>query len=410
MPRFEPFVGLRYDPRRFAPEDVTAPPYDVLSADDRASLVARSPSNAVVIDLPVEADGADRYDAAGRQLRSWLADGTLIEDLAPTFTVYRTGYIDDLGRPAHTLGVIGALTLSRPDEGDILPHEHTTPKAKSDRLDLLRGARANLSAVWGLSLAAGLSELLVTGDPPDQAWVDDDGVTHEVWRLDDPDRMAAISTAVASAPVVIADGHHRYETSLAYRDERRETDGTGGAADATMCFVVELADDELTVRPIHRLLRGLPPGFDLAAAVAAHGLVPAGEVDAAAVADGEVLGRMAEAGAMALVDERGQATLLRVDPAAFDGVPDLDSARLDRVLGHLPTHELTYQHGTDRVQQAVTTGEAQYGVLLRPATVAQIDANARRGERMPPKTTFFHPKPKTGIVFRSLDEPATGAP
>ncbi len=136
MPPFSPFPGIRYADR-FDPAAVTAPPYDVVDEDDRAALVARSDRNAVLFDLPVESDGADRYTEAAATFDAWRADGTLVTDDRPTFTVYRMTYTDDRGRPARTLGVIGALALSRPDEGAILPHEHTTPKAKTDRLDLL---------------------------------------------------------------------------------------------------------------------------------------------------------------------------------------------------------------------------------------------------------------------------------
>src|SRR4051794_1935275 len=153
----------------------------------------------------------------------------------------------------HTLGVIGALGLEPPGQGDVLPHEHTTPKAKSDRLDLLRATTANLSPIWGLSLSEGLSKLL----EPDAAvalgrWSDGDGVGHELWRIDDERAIGRITETVGSAPVVIADGHHRYETSLAFAAERADLTG----ATATLCYVVELAPDQLTVRPIHRLVRG----------------------------------------------------------------------------------------------------------------------------------------------------------
>jgi len=358
----------------------------------------------VVVDLPVESDGDDRYDAVGRELQGWLADGTLERDPRPSFTIYRMAYTDDRGRPATTLGVIGALELSRPGEGEILPHEHTTPKAKSDRLDLLRGSRANLSAVWGLSLTKGLADLLVVDDPPLADWTDADGVEHTVWRVDDPVTVEGIARAVGASPVVIADGHHRYETSLAYRDERRDADGgDAGAAESTLCFVVELVEGQLTVRPIHRLLSGLPDGTDAAALLGDAGLLPDAEVPAEDVASGAVLDRMADAGALALVRPDGSAVLLRPDAARFADVADLDSARLAQALSTLPAHEVRYQHGVDRVLDAVGSRDAQWGVLLRPAAVAQIHANAHAGERMPPKTTFFHPKPKTGIVFRSLD-------
>jgi len=220
VPRFEPFPGVRYDLTRVDPGEVTAPPYDVLSSADRAALVARSDRNAVLIDLPVEEDGDGRYHACGGRMHEWLDDGTLVTDDRPSFTIYRMGYTDDLGRSAHTLGVIGALTLARPGEGEILPHEETTPKAKSDRLDLLRGTSANLSPIWALSLTKGLTDLLHTDAPPLARWTDDDGVEHTIWRVDEPDQVEAISAAVGSSPVVIADGHHRYETSHAYEAER----------------------------------------------------------------------------------------------------------------------------------------------------------------------------------------------
>jgi uncharacterized protein (DUF1015 family) len=297
-----------------------------------------------------------------------------------------------------------------------------------------------------------------------------------VWRIDDPERVAAIAAAVAATPVVIADGHHRYETSLAYRDEVRvqreadaaaeaategdvdaagsdevpddefedddfeddedvtaalqpeggdeedelsadDADGPGGAgqddlaaddgaglAEATMAFVVELVGDQLTVRPIHRLLSGLRRGIDLAQ-VLEPWFTAGAIVESYAVEKGSVLGRMTAAGAVALIRPDGSARLLTPKREAFEGVADLDSARLAHALSAALADEppdIRYQHGVEHVVEAVAVGEADAGFLLRPATVAQIAANAHAGDRMPPKTTFFHPKPKTGIVFRSL--------
>ncbi len=401
MPRFEPFAGVRYDTDQFSMADVTAPPYDVLSAADRAALCARSDHNVVCIDVPSDAGGVDRYTEAGARFDRWRAEGALITDPEPTFTLYRMSHTDDSGRPATTVGVIGALELSRPDDGEILPHEHTTPKARSDRLDLLRATRANLSPVWGLSLATDLSHLLTCDGPPLEQWNDDDGVDHAVWKIRAADQLADISAAVGGAPMVIADGHHRYETCLAYRDERRASEGTGGPADATMCFVVELAPDQLTVRPIHRLLTGLPEGMDLRQRLADSGLHPGTDIEATAMTDGRWSQIMADEGALVLV-EPGRATLLHPDPAAFGDLADLDSARLARALEALPAHTVSYQHGAELVVEAVGNGEAQAGILVRPPEVAQIERNAHARRRMPAKTTFFHPKPKTGIVFRDL--------
>ncbi|WCO69125.1 DUF1015 domain-containing protein [Iamia majanohamensis] len=401
MPPFSPFPGIRYA-ERFDPALVTAPPYDVVDADDRAALVARSDRNAVLFDLPDEADGADRYTAAAATFDAWRADGTLVTDDRPTFTVYRMTYTDDRGRPARTLGVIGALELSGPDEGRILPHEHTTPKARTDRLDLLRATCANLSAIWVLSPAEGLTALLEPDGPARDEWTDDDGVGHATWVVDDPARVAAIAEAVGSRPAVVADGHHRYETALLHRDERRAAAGPGAelGSDQLMALVVELTADELTVRPIHRLVEGLDAEA-LGDALAPWFTTVGAPVPASAVADGEVLALMDEVGALALVGPDGGATLLLPAEDAFVGVEDLDSARAAHALGQLEGVEVRPQHGTDLVQRAVTGGQAAAGLLLRPATVAQIAENARSEARMPAKTTFFHPKPKTGVVFRA---------
>jgi len=402
VPPFAPFPGIRFR-EGLDLAAVTSPPYDVIDADDRAALLARSERNAVLLDLPLEADGAGRYEAAAATAAAWQADGTLVTDESPTFTIYRMTYVDDRGRDAHTLGVIGALELSRPDEGQILPHEHTTKKAKSDRLDLIRATCTDLSPVWMLSLASGLTDLLAPDGPPDAEWTDDDGVGHAVWRLDDPERIAAISASVGSEPVVVADGHHRYETALTHRDERRAAAGPDAelASDAIMALVVELTDDELCVRPIHRLVDGLDATALLAAMGRSSFDIFEPPVAAEEVADGRILAYMDEASSIALVRPDGTATLLCPRREAFPGIADLDSARIVHALGKIEGTEVRYQHGIDLVQKAVAKGEAEAGLLLRPATVAQIQANASSGERMPPKTTFFHPKPRTGAVFRA---------
>lgn len=386
MPRFEPFAGLRY-PASLPLGLVTSPPYDVIDAAERDRLAASHPANAVHVDCPVgdlgstsagglDGDG-DVYEQAAATLRRWVADGTLVVDDRPSFTIYR---MEAGGRA--TTGVLGALGLERPGEGDVLPHERTTPKARSDRLELLRATRANLSAVWGLSMAAGLSALL---DPPGEplgSFLDADGVTHTAWRVDDPDRLAAVAEAVGSAPVVIADGHHRYETCLAYRDE--VGDAVPGSW-ATLCYVVELAPDQLAVRPIHRLVSGLGAGADLVAALAAEYEVT------------EVAGPAAGAPPLLVTPQATYA----LTPRQADGT--LETVRLDRALAALGAHDLAYQHDADAVVAAVRAGKADAGILLAPVTVDDIATVARARDRMPPKTTFFWPKPRTGIVFRSLE-------
>ena len=394
MPRFEPFIGIRYDISSLDPALVTAPPYDVISPTDRESLLQNAPENVVRIDLPL--GGADPYGDAATQFAQWRRDGVLVDDHEPSFTVYRMDAPDEDGIIRHTTGVIGAMELTRPGEGDILPHEFTTPKAKSDRLDLLRSTRSNLSAVWGLSPARGLTALLATDDEP-LCRFDADGVTHSVWRITDPARVEAIASAIGSAPIVIADGHHRYETSLAYRDERRSADGDGGQADSVMTFVVELVEEELEVGPIHRLISGLPEEVDLQSTLSEFF-----EVESFEFTDAPTVRRLQELGGLLLVLPSG-AFLLRPRPETIASTRDLDSSRLDLAIAALPEHTLTFQHGVDHIRAAVASGAAQAGVLLRPVTIDQIVAIAEGGEKMPPKSTFFAPKPRTGVVFRSID-------
>lgn len=394
MPRFEPFAGLRYNTDAVELDRVVAPPYDVIGPEERQVLERRDPHNVVHIDLPRDEPGRDRYTAAGSRLAEWLAGQVLLTDDGPSFYVYRMGYHDTDGRPRQTSGVIGALELSVPGEGDVLPHERTMSKPKDDRLNLLRSCRANLSPIWVLSLAGGLAGLCELPGPPDARCTDDAGVHHRLWRITQPGIVSAIADAVASAPVVIADGHHRYETALAYRDERRGEGAGPGDHDLLMAYAVELADEQLTIDPIHRLVNGLAPDVDLVVALS-EWFEP---FDAGPPTE-SLPARMQDAGALALVTP-GQSWLLKPRDGADD--PRSDAEHLDAVLDSLPSHELSYQHGVDNVLALVDKGEAQAGLLLRPVSVDQMEAAARAGRRLPEKTTFFYPKPVTGLVFRRL--------
>jgi uncharacterized protein (DUF1015 family) len=388
--RFEPFRGYRYDTGLVRLDQVVAPPYDVVSSAERTTLAHRSPCNAVRVELP-EADlqqGLDRYRVAAGLLATWTARGVLVPDPGPALYPYRMTSPD--GRTC--TGVIGALEVG---STDVLPHEETLPKPRSDRLDLLRATRANLSPIWGLSLAAGLTAavtaVLAPDAPPAGDAFDDGGVRHQIWVVDDPAAVAAVAGLVASAPVVVADGHHRYETACAYREEVGP-----GPADLVMALVVELAEDEVAVGSIQRTLAGLPEGFDLPAAFEAwFDVVHAGP------ADERVVGALGESRSLALVTPDG-AWLLMPRPE----VEDPDSSLVDLAFRHLPHHEATHRHTWREAYDAVRHGEAQAAVLLRPVRVDQIAGWAAAGRRMPPKTTYFSPKPRTGMVFRLLS-PAT---
>ena len=400
MPGFSPLRGVRYNAEGGFVDDVIAPPYDVISPADREGLVGRSEHNAVRLELPAEEGGRNRYEVAAELWRQWREERILVPEDEPSFYAYRMGFKDESGRPRQTTGILGALHLEAPGRG-ILPHERTTSKDKADRFDLIRATRANLSPIWALSPTAGLTGLVdadVDGRPPDARATDDQGVHHRVWRITSPAVVQGIAQAVAVNPVLVADGHHRYEIGLAYQAEQAEAGAGAGGHDRILAFVVELAEEQLSVRAIHRVVRGLPEGFDVLAA-----LEPFFEPFETTAVDATILGRMDDAGALGLVTPGGTWLLRPRESTVAAASHDLDSSRLDVALAALPEHDLKFQHGWDRVSDFVATGDADAAILLRPATVAQIATISHGGERMPPKTTFFYPKPATGLVFRSLD-------
>ncbi|HMG25213.1 MAG TPA: DUF1015 domain-containing protein [Acidimicrobiia bacterium] len=415
VPEFLPFRGIRYALREAdAPADVAAvaaPPYDVIDDDDRAGLEAADPRNSVRLILPRDGeDGRDRYRVAADCLHEWRRDGVLVVDDPARFYLYEMLFEDENGRFRRTHGVVGALGLPPSGRGPadvgVLPHERTMNTATSDRLSLLRATRANLDPIWVLSLTEGLSTLLVPHRLPLIAYCEDgDGVTHRLFRLTEPERIAAVSKSVAAAPVVLADGHHRFETACAYRDERLAAGIDDVGAGRIMAFAAELADDELSVRPIHRLLHGVE-GVDVRGALTGRfSVVEAGPNTPDGIAS--LRRRMRDEGGLGLVDRSGLA-LLR--PAAdVVGEPevlrDVDSTRFDtHVRPALPGATVTFRSDAAAVAALVEKGAVDAAVLLRPVSVAQIRAAAFAGVRMPEKTTFFSPKPRTGMVFRSLDE------
>ena len=395
MPRFEPFRALRYHGVDL--DLVLAPPYDVLSDDDRRQLAERHPHNIVHVDVPVEADGPDRYDTAARVLTEWIDLGVLAVDTEPSFTIYRMEFVDAQGRSRRTSGVIGALEVVDEGAGGVLPHERTTPKAKTDRLDLTRATLTNLSPVWGLSLAAGLTDLLAApGEPMGHVVVE--GVRHVFERVSDPTRVAAIAEAVAAHEVVIADGHHRYAISRTFRDEQRANDtGTHGRAETTMTYIGELIADQLSVAAIHRLYSGTTFAAVRDRLADSFDFEPAGPITPA------ITNEMDRRGALVLVATDGTGTWLTPRAASFEGVRDLDGARLEHALEEFD-HDVTYQHGVDLVTDVVARGPngVVAGVLIRPVTVAEIRRTADEGLLMPPKSTFFTPKLRTGPVMRPL--------
>ena len=391
MPAFEPFRAVRYAASHDLAK-VTAPPYDVLSDADVDELEARDSHNVVHVDVP--RGGDVRYSKAAVILQDWLAGSDLVVDAEPTFTIYRRRFTDATGQHRELSGVLGALEVVDADSGEVLAHERTTPKASTDRLELTRATHANLSPVWCLSAYPGLSALLERpGEPVGTLIVDD--VEHVVERVSDAARIAEISSAVAAQPALIADGHHRYAVAREYRDERRAEADEDPGAELTLAFVGELVADQLSVEAIHRLYTGITAA-DLAAA-----LTDTFEIEPA---DGdltpEVLAAMERDGRLVLVRPDGWDWLIpRL--GAFDGIRSLDGLWLEHTLDGSAA-EVTYQHGLDEAVDAVHSGRAAAAVLIRPVSVEEIRRTAEERLLMPPKSTYFTPKLRTGLVIRDL--------
>ena len=405
MPRFEPFAALRYSPDEPL-DDVTAPPYDVLSPSDVDDLLSRHDHNIVAVDVPLDRDGPGRYDLAAQRLTSWIEQGVLVRDPSPSLTLYRMEFTDEAGRQRATVGVVGALEVVDEGANGVLPHERTTPKAKTDRLELTRSTSCNLSPIWGLSLTTGLSELLHDAGEPVGQCTDEDGVIHRVERVLDHDRIEAITSAVASSSVLIADGHHRYAISRSYRNEVRAASGrTDTDAELTMTYVAELVDEQLSIDPIHRVYWGLSAGELLSQLRRFFVLEEAGRVTPHCAA--EAIAR----GAMCLVRPDGTGVWLTPRPETFHGVRALDGAYLEHALEGAAARgeafDATYQHGVQNVLTLLSAGDADVAVLIRPTGIEEIRRTAVERLLMPPKSTFFTPKLRTGLVLRPLDSVAT---
>src|SRR5436305_3333070 len=257
MADVEPLRALHYDLERTGGlQDVLAPPYDVIDDKRRAELEARSPYNVVRIDLPT---GQDPYAEAARQFRQWSNDGVLVQDPGPAVWALAQDYTGPDGRRRTRTGFLARVRIEDYGPGRIRPHERTHPGPKEDRLRLTRATKANLSPIFSLYAdaggAAGAALRDATQSEPWASTTDDDGTVNRLWRVQDEPVIADLTGSLSAAELLIADGHHRYETARVYADE---VGGEGPHRYVLMCLVA-LQDPGLTVFPTHRLVRGLRP-------------------------------------------------------------------------------------------------------------------------------------------------------
>ncbi|MBA2300667.1 MAG: DUF1015 domain-containing protein [Chloroflexi bacterium] len=435
MPEIRPFRALRFDPSVVGdPGLVVAPPYDVVGPDLRATLVGRSPANVVLLDLPAEELGDepdDRYRRAARTLAAWRSDGTLRKDPHPSVYVYEQAYVVPGTQTERTQrGFFARLRLEAFGlDADVMPHERTLDGPKEDRYKLLRATGVNTSPVVALfddeSGATRQRLAFVAAGPADLEVSDDDAVRHRLWAVpaDGEGVSAEIADALIAAasarPVTIADGHHRYETALRYRDERRMSRSCeeDPAFDYLLTLFLEATGEPLTVLPTHRLLRGIG---DQAAAALPDRAGELFEVDR--VGSAEDLVRRFEGAGLADGGEgrfglwtRGGGAMLTARreafapflPAGGAAVQALDvtllGVALDRLAGldanAVAAGAIGYTKSAAEAVAAVRAGEADAARLLEGTPVASISAVARAGDVMPQKSTYFYPKALSGLVI-----------
>ncbi|HMC06399.1 MAG TPA: DUF1015 domain-containing protein [Solirubrobacterales bacterium] len=411
MAEVKPFPSLHYN-LAAVPSlgSVTAPPYDVIDAPLRAALLARSPLNVVEIDLPEAPTGRDPYEHAAETLEALELDGVLTADREPAIWALTQEYATPDGSRLVRRGFMARVRVTDYGPGLVRPHERTQPGPKEDRLRLTRATRHNLSPIFALHPGSVWEAIgpHVAGDPWGEV-TDDDGTVHRVWRIADPEVHEAVTGGLADAELLIADGHHRYETARTYAEEI----GGDGPHRYTLMCLVSLEDPGLTIFGTHRLLAGLDPER-MEAGIREHfevADVPADEADPAGAEGAGVFGF--------LDSERSLRLRLRdtdaVD-AALDGRSEayrrLDAAILEELIlkGALgmtgddiaAKRGLGYAKGIEAARSAIRDGAYDAAFLLRPTPVELVREVAAAGETMPPKSTFFFPKLLTGIVFNPL--------
>jgi len=388
---FIPFRGLRYDSSNAGPlSSQICPPYDVIDEKERERLYARSPYNFVRIEFPMHGPD-DRYARAAADLSGWIRQEVLRRDGRESF------YLDEhefevAGRRLTRRGIFGALRLYPQSDGIVLPHELTFPKAKADRLELLRATRANTSPVFGMFDDDG--GLMRSLGEASRAAADETTLgaeRHRLQRIDDPAVVARIASTLSDRRVYIADGHHRYETGLNYLTE---LSGVGPKAPQryTLAFLCALDDPGLRILATHRIVRGADDALESAIAR----WFEASEIDRGALGDIQPGIVVARGGSFRSLTPRATTDLSAL-PTAWRTLPVALAEELLVKPAKEAGAEIAYEHDTER---AIAAGTA---ILLRAVDPPTLRRVADADEKLPQKTTYFFPKVPAGLVVRMLD-------
>ena len=397
MPDVAPFRGVRFAAADRL-KDLTCPPYDVISPAQQAELYERHEHNAIRLELPRAEGETERYAAAAATFQAWYSDGVLRRDDVAAFYVYRQDFMDEAGRARRVIGCTGALKLEPFGAGSgVLPHERTMPGPKKDRLALMRACPVNISPIYAIYRASGALRPFYDGleqRPPAGRFQDDAGILHRLWVVDAPAEVDLLASSLRAGPLVIADGHHRYETALAYHEERVAA-GDPGGHDSIMCFCVDADSEELVVLPYNRVLRSPAADADIASRLETFAAETNAEHPFTAVLrSGSVEFAVSDQAVVAVVGER-HAAWRKLDVVALHEVV------LPAVFPE-GVEDISFTKDPDEVARLVREEGWTAGVLLRALGAADIVDVAGSGERMPQKASYFWPKAVTGLVFRPL--------
>jgi uncharacterized protein (DUF1015 family) len=415
----QPLRALHYDIPAAGPLDrLVAPPYDVIDAAQRAELAGQSPYNVVEIDLPQSE--SDPYAHAAELLDQWRSQGVVVQDDEPALWALTQSFTGPDGERRTRHGFFCKVRLTDYGPGLVRPHERTHPAAKEDRLRLMRATRANLSPIFSLySDAAGEAWTALEPHTAGQPWgevTDDEHTTHRLWRVGDQAAIARAQEALAGVELLIADGHHRYETARTYAEE---IGGEGEHRYVLMCLV-SMSDPGLAIFPTHRLVGGLDQPrrerldealrreFELSEAPPDRIVPESGNGDL------PTFGLLERDGKRSL---RARLASAEIADRALAGHSDsyrrLDTAVLEKLLLEdalgLSEDDISHQRGLgyardlDQAQELLSGGQYELAFLLRPTPVEQVQAIAAAGETMPPKSTYFFPKLPSGLLFNPLE-------
>ena len=421
MAEIQPLRALHYDQAVVgALADVVAPPYDVIDDSQRDALLARSPNNVVAVDLP--RGKGDIYAEAGARFDAWQRDGVVVRDSEPAIWAHTQEYTGPDGVARTRRGFFCRVRIEPYGPGRVRPHERTHPGPKEDRLRLTRATEANISPIFSLysdpeqAAWAALSES--TSQPPWAEVTDGDGTVHRIWRVSEPAAIAAVQAATAPAELLIADGHHRYETMQAYAEERDREGAPGDEHHYILMCLVALEDPGLTIFPTHRLVTGLDDARQEYLREELERDFDSEEVPLERIAPDPGAGPL-QLGYFNRADERPlrlelkdqaiadralaghAAPYLQLDTGVLEALVLKGALRLsDDDISHFKG--MFYARDTEEALAMVHSGEFDAAFLMRPTRVEQVRELAAAGENMPPKSTFFYPKLLTGLLFNPL--------